>query len=409
MNELAPEVEKLASIAVAARRGAPAPRRPSLLLSAGFAIKQADMKAVIDTIKNNPPLSYGLVGAGAGALTGGIGQAFMNRNREKGDRRSILGSALTGGLSGAALGFGSGLARTGFANQVTEPSSQLPPGVAAKAQRYLDIQGEPTTPPTETAPGAATGKNSLGKNTALWLRDKTTDVADAGLAGAKTVIPKSLAAAGPLAAWDAIRNSQKLHVGDRPWLSKLFAGGAVRPENSRNFDAFTRGVDYFREEPEKLFKNTANIGNEAKALEAISNSEKLREQLARHRALTPGVADAYRHYGDPGSLQRDTFNTIARKGNELTAELAGGNKPTGMLGNLFGADTKTPRIQRNFLGQDTHMSQGPYRGARLMKRLGIAAALPLAEMIIGGRSARNNEASALGAELQQLLNQPQQR
>lgn len=101
---MAEAVEKLAALAAYHRSG-PVEKvaAPDWLASLG------------EQVKSNPTLSHALVGGGIGALAGGGNTALNNRGQEPGKKKSILGSALTGGLAGAGVGAGAGLARQGLA------------------------------------------------------------------------------------------------------------------------------------------------------------------------------------------------------------------------------------------------------------------------------------------------------
>jgi hypothetical protein len=78
-------------------------------------------------LKNNPTLMHSLIGGAAGAGLGGIGTAVSNLGKEKEDRRSILGSALTGGLAGTAVGAGASLAHKGIEGMLRGHKKEVDP------------------------------------------------------------------------------------------------------------------------------------------------------------------------------------------------------------------------------------------------------------------------------------------
>lgn len=101
---MAEAVEKLAALAAYHRTG-PVEKvaAPDWLASLG------------EQVKTNPALSHALVGGGLGALALGGNTALNNRGQDPSRKKSILGSALTGGIAGAGAGAGVGVARQGLA------------------------------------------------------------------------------------------------------------------------------------------------------------------------------------------------------------------------------------------------------------------------------------------------------
>lgn len=103
--------------------------------------KAISLGSIGDTIKDNPALSHGLIGAGVGAGLSGLSTAYGNEDKDPNDRRSVFQSMLTGGLLGGAAGAGAGLARTGLAG-IKTPSTG-PTGSSAiqsslPANQYVD-------------------------------------------------------------------------------------------------------------------------------------------------------------------------------------------------------------------------------------------------------------------------------
>lgn len=99
---LADALEKLAALAAFHRTGPEKVAAGDFLASLGSAVQ------------NNPALGHALVGGGLGAAALGAHAAVTNAGRPEGQRRSVLGSAVTGGLAGAGAGAGVGLARQGL-------------------------------------------------------------------------------------------------------------------------------------------------------------------------------------------------------------------------------------------------------------------------------------------------------
>lgn len=103
-GSLGEAVEKLAELAAATR--------------AGLVEKVAagDFLASLgEAVRTNPAISHALIGGGLGAAALGAGTAYSNLGKEPERKRSVLGSALTGGLMGAGAGAGVGAARSGLA------------------------------------------------------------------------------------------------------------------------------------------------------------------------------------------------------------------------------------------------------------------------------------------------------
>lgn len=118
-------IEKLAALA-AVRRTTP------------FAVKAAGVSDFLSSlgekVQNSPALSHALIGGGLGSAAMGVNTAFNNRGKDPSQKRSVLGSILTGGLAGAGVGAGVGVAREGLDNLKNGPganglgSDSLKPG-----------------------------------------------------------------------------------------------------------------------------------------------------------------------------------------------------------------------------------------------------------------------------------------
>lgn len=113
-----------------------------------------------DTVKNNPTLSHALVGGGIGAGLGGLSRAYGNSDKPEGERKSLLGGLVQGGLAGAGVGAGVGATRsylnrpaggTGtpaadFTDPVTgdkyKTKPNVPADVIAKAKQLSSSSGQ---------------------------------------------------------------------------------------------------------------------------------------------------------------------------------------------------------------------------------------------------------------------------
>lgn len=162
-----------------------------------------------DYLKQNPALGHALVGSAAGAGLGGVGTALGNLRREPEERRSVLGSMLSGGLAGAGIGAGVGLARQGLegirANRPAPPSPevfehegrrfQIDPKILEK---YPDLRArvEALTAPPPLPAQAATG--FFGGLKRLWWEVPITGT------GAAVGLPLDFMAHNPLFGWARI-------------------------------------------------------------------------------------------------------------------------------------------------------------------------------------------------------------
>lgn len=123
-------IEKLAHIA-AVRRTTP------------FAVKTAAgvgdfLSSLGEKVQSNPALSHALIGGGLGSAAMGVNTAFNNRGKDPSQKRSVMGSILTGGLAGAGVGAGVGAARQGLDNLKTGPGSSGLGSDALKPGQFTD-------------------------------------------------------------------------------------------------------------------------------------------------------------------------------------------------------------------------------------------------------------------------------
>ena len=122
-------IEKLAALA-AARRTSP------------FAVKAAGvgdfLSSLGEKVQGNPALGHALLGGGLGAAAMGVNTAFNNRGKDEAQKRSVLGSVLTGGLAGAGIGAGVGAARQGLDNLKNGPGANSLGSDALKPGQFID-------------------------------------------------------------------------------------------------------------------------------------------------------------------------------------------------------------------------------------------------------------------------------
>lgn len=215
---------------------------------------------------DNPTMASALVGGGLGAGAGGLHAAWTNRNRDPSERRSILGSALTGGLAGGAIGGGLGLARYGLDKLKTQPQGlqhgdALAPGefthpdtgqrmridpTALKRDpglfhRLRDLN-RPQSPVDRSAQAVAGGIAATASRAVPGLRDALEGL---GVTEGNTLVESQL----PFSSWllpkvgllDAALHAPGLNLGERIGV------GRIRPQFSRAKDDLLRGVKDFGE------------------------------------------------------------------------------------------------------------------------------------------------------------------
>lgn len=89
------------------------------------AIAASDTLGAVGRLLSHPGAAAA-AGGGVGALAGGIGAAWGNRGKPREERRSILSTALTGGLAGAAVGGGASLASKGLGGLKSPEHAPIP-------------------------------------------------------------------------------------------------------------------------------------------------------------------------------------------------------------------------------------------------------------------------------------------
>lgn len=262
-------VRYLAKVA-ADRRTRPATVREKMASPMDF------LSSLGDTVKSNPTLSHALVGGGIGAGLGGLSRAYGNSDKPEGERKSLLGGLVQGGLAGAGVGAGIGATRS-YLNRpeggtgtpsadFTDPATgdkyktkpNVPADIVAKAKQLSSSSGQKRIaqgvggvlgqihdeiPITSTAaavaapidlalhgPGGLSNiTRDLGKATGGWGRD----LFHAGVQKLKDSDPlksphlapqlEKTVSQGPLGAGDG--NSMPKAPGFRNWLSRQRGSG----------------------------------------------------------------------------------------------------------------------------------------------------------------------------------------
>lgn len=213
----AEQIEALATLA-AERRATPLTYVEKQALSASNVLG-----GLGSAVKDNPELSHALIGAGVGAGIGGIGQGIANIGRDKIDKRSLMSSALTGGLAGGAIGGGAGLLRRGIGGFGAPSSGATTSFVDPKTGQKMQIDP------------AALKQNPQ-------LADKARELAKKPVDGGMTssLIGKALGSTSAkilpamgVADWA----TRTFNTGER------FGYGKIRPQFSTNPEDLIRGME----------------------------------------------------------------------------------------------------------------------------------------------------------------------
>jgi hypothetical protein len=231
-----------------ASRAAELRRRP--LAAEKRAASASDfLSSLGQSVRESPALSHALIGGAAGAGLGGVGTALGNLGKEKEDKKSVLGSMLTGGLAGGALGGGVGLARHAFGQvgqggggeglkpgYFTDPATgrrmavdpaalKADPELASKVRELTDKPGL-----------LAQGVGRLAHNVGTLIPGVGLGVnALAGNSDLNNALPVSSRLLPQLALGDALLHS-RLNLGDK------IGWGRLSPELSRNPSYLIKGV-----------------------------------------------------------------------------------------------------------------------------------------------------------------------
>ena len=180
------------------------------------AIAMSDVLSGIGThVKNNPVAAQALVGGGLGAAAGGLGTVWSNRDKEEHEKTSPWSSMLTGGLAGAALGGGVGLARKSF-DGMRDGSATVGPTEFTSGGRKMEL--DPSA--LDKHPDLLNTVNNLEQPTAEEYIGK----------GMQTGV-SALAANTPYKTWaamlagDIALNNQSLRLGERNVLGHVAGAG----------------------------------------------------------------------------------------------------------------------------------------------------------------------------------------
>ncbi len=177
------------------------------------AIAASDMLGAVGRYASTPG-GAAAIGGGVGALAGGVGAAFGNRGKPEGQKRSILGTALTGGLAGAAIGGGAGAAAKGYQGLKTE-------GPVTGGDIEVPGTGMKLDPKAlRTMPGLQKRLQELGTPS---IPEMITLPFSEGLAGIDKYMPYTWKAGLGVGAMDYLTHTQNRFggenmMGDKNWL-----------------------------------------------------------------------------------------------------------------------------------------------------------------------------------------------
>lgn len=150
-----------------------------------------------DKLKENPGLGGAMLGGGLGAGLGGISAAYGNRDKDPVSKRSILGSMLTGGIAGAGVGAGAGLAHKGLSGV-----SGITGGMGSDALKPGEFTDPATGQTMQIDPTALKDNPELHKQ----IRSLTTPSLQSTVAG------------GASALWDKIKQQVPTSAAILPWV-----------------------------------------------------------------------------------------------------------------------------------------------------------------------------------------------
>ncbi len=161
------------------------------------------------------PTGAALLGGGLGAAAGGIGTAFANRGKPEGERRSVLSSALTGGLAGAAIGGGGVAAAKGL-------SGLRDPGHAPVKGAPIPIPGSDLKLDPRVMTAMPDAHKRLQELAEPDWSERVMEPLSRGWEGIKEVLPVSSRAVPAMAGYDLLTNTQQRFggkmLGDMNWL-----------------------------------------------------------------------------------------------------------------------------------------------------------------------------------------------
>lgn len=190
--------------------------------------------------KANPLAASGVAGGALGAGIGGIGTMLGNRGKDEDEQRSTLGSTLTGGLAGAAMGAGGAAVYQGSKGMQAPKETPL----TALNQKVKELQAK--NPIDEAVKGTASG---------VWSGIKSHPWTTGTLAG--------------LGSLDAALHSQNARLGER------IGWGMIRPEMSTDKNHLLKGIQEHGD--------------------ALGISESVQKALLRNSPNVPGTIAADSH------------------------------------------------------------------------------------------------------------------
>lgn len=241
------------AIEMLAKRAADLRTRPALTEKRAAGMGEF-LRPLGDALGKNPELGGALLGGGLGAVGGGLHASIANRQRDPADRKSVLGSALTGGLAGGALGGGAGLAYRGL--QHFAGPQGIGHGDALQSNEFVD----PETGQRMQIDAAALKSNPdlPRKLRELGTSNISTTAGRAALAGLQRlhdVAPVSTTAAGIAAPIDALLHNPLFGIARRS--AENISGKIGRNLLSRGAEASKDMSSVLRD---AIMKNTATGG-----------------------------------------------------------------------------------------------------------------------------------------------------
>lgn len=300
--------------------------------AAGF---QDYLTGLGETMKRHPEVRQAImsggIGAGIGAGVGGLGTAWGNKDRDPEERRSVLGSMLTGGLAGGAIGAGGSALASGIKGW------NAPKDPRIEAMQGIKKQQEGPGPIDATIRGVAgnvgnfvsnaiPGLNPALKATGLAYGsgDKEPTWLDRNFPVSSNVLPK----AGLL---DFLAHTI-------PNAGRRFGIGQIDPERAKGY--FNKGVG----QVDKPFQDQHGISKTVlDAIRGGTTNNGRDGQFVADIPHAPGAGDS-RSVGQvlEGSLPAPGKTPTDRFTNQVWG---GAPKPgAGFWGRLFGG--RDPRLDR---------------------------------------------------------------
>lgn len=214
-------------------------RSKAILSSEKRAASASDfLSSLGQSVKDSPALGTGLLGSGIGAGIGGLGALYGNAGKEKRNRKSVLGSMLTGGLAGGAVGGGLGLARHSLgqlgngrsddvmpAGQFADPATGKKMVIDAKSlKENPDLAGKVRALSSSKGP-FANGLSGIAHNIGNAIPGVGLGIeALTGPSWLNEQLPFSSRALPQMAGLDALLHSSKANLGERIGWGRIDPG-----------------------------------------------------------------------------------------------------------------------------------------------------------------------------------------